>query len=201
MTQKVNLFESMVESGQSQFGASAMLKIWAVTGLLLVVGSAYAGGQALLQRQKLVVLEQEKQELTAQLEGLANRASDWGEDPSLVAGVEKLEAELESKGRLRDALLNETTGTREGFSPFLLGLARRHVNGLWLREIAIDESGNTLDLKGSVTAPEAVPEFLEVLSQEPAFSGREFKTFGLKLAEDDNPVIDFILSTEEGAEL
>jgi hypothetical protein len=70
-----------------------------------------------------------------------------------------------------------------------------------LREIAIDESGNTLDLKGSVTAPEAVPEFLEVLSQEPAFSGREFKTFGLKLAEDDNPVIDFILSTEEGAEL
>jgi hypothetical protein len=201
MTQKVNLYESMVETGPSQFGISAMVKIWAMAALLLVVGSAYAGGQAWLQGQKLALLEEEKQQLAAQLEGLSTKASGWGEDPSLVAGVEKLEAQLESKGRLRDALLNETAGTREGFSPFLLGLARRHVKGLWLREIVIDASGSTLDLKGSATAPEAVPAFLEVLSEEPAFSGREFRTFGLKLGEDENPVINFILSTEEGAEL
>ena len=196
-----NLYESMVETGQTQFGISAMLKVWTVTGVLLVVGTVYAGGRAWLETQKLGVLVQEKQQLAAQLEGLSEKASTWGQDPALVAGVEKLEAELESKGRLRDALLNEAAGARAGFSPFLLGLARRHVRGLWLRQIVINTAENTLDLKGSALVPEAVPEFLEVPSEEPAFSGREFKTFGLKLGSDEAPVINFILSTEEGQEL
>ena len=77
----------------------------------------------------------------------------------------------------------------------------RNHGRLWLRQIVINTAENTLDLKGSALVPEAVPEFLEVLSEEPAFSGREFKTFGLKLGSDEAPVINFILSTEEGQEL
>jgi Tfp pilus assembly protein PilN len=200
MTQKVNLYESMVAGGNVQFGVSAMLKVWAVAGLLLLVASAYVAGRAWLQNEKIAALQQDKEELSTQLDALAKRAASWTEDPSLVAGVQKLEAELESKGRLLGALANETVGTTDGFSPFLLGLARRHVNGLWLQEIEIEESGKILDLKGRAIAPEAVPEFLEVLGQEPAFAGREFKTFALELAppeEDAGPVISFVLSTED----
>jgi MSHA biogenesis protein MshI len=201
MTQKVNLYESMVESGHSHFGVSAMVKLWSLAGLVLVAASVFSAGQVWIQHRKLALLEQDKYELSAQLEGLVQRASGWAEDPALVAGVQRLEAELQSKGRLLNALANETIEAEEGFSPFLLGLARRHVKGLWLREIAIEESGNILALKGSAIEPEAIPEFLEMLGEEPAFTGREFKTFGIGLGEDSDPVINFVLSTEEGAEL
>ena len=55
--------------------------------------------------------------------------------------------------------------------------------------------------EGSAVAPEIVPDLLAVLGEEPAFQGREFKTFGLKRGEDAGSVIDFVLSTEEKAEL
>jgi hypothetical protein len=196
MSQKVNLYQSMLQTGQVQLSSGLMVKIWALAAAALMVWSGHALAQSYIQKGKLALLEHEKAELSRELDALAKRAAAWKQDPELAAGVERLEAELQSKNRLREALSNEAAGTPQGFSHVMLGFARQPVSGVWLRKFEIQGSGQRLSLEGNATAPQAVPEFLEALGRESAFSGREFKSFEIHLGDEENPVIEFSLSTE-----
>ena len=199
MSQKVNLYQSMLQTGPVQLNSGLMVKIWGVAAAAIISLAAYALAQSYIEKAKLALLEHEKAQLGAEVDVLAKRAAAWTEDPELAAGVERLEAELQSKSRLQQALSNEAAGTPQGFSPFLLGLARKPVSGVWLKKIAIQAGGQRLSLEGSATTPKAVPEFLEAMGSEPAFTGREFKSFHLELGQAKSPVINFSLKTEPEA--
>ena len=69
-----------------------------------------------------------------------------------------------------------------------------------MREIRISDGGRTLALTGSTLAPAAVPELLEKLGREPAFSGREFRRFLLEQGPEGIQAVDFALSTHAGTD-
>ena len=198
MLQQVNLYQVEKPAGQGILTAVQMAQI---TGLLvLVLGgvAGHAGARAWLEGRQFRLLEQEKQAQQALVSDLRNRASGHKTDPSIVAQVRALEDEVGSKTQLLDTLANPILGNTLGFSGLLRGLARGDVHGVWLKTIGIHGSGTQLTLMGNAVMPEAVPEFLEQLSEQPAFAGRKFESFHLERVEQGGGLIEFLLATTGG---
>jgi Tfp pilus assembly protein PilN len=107
-----------------------------------------------------------------------------------------LRAELAAKKRLMEYLKRGPLANRDGFSGHLAGLARRQVDDLWLRRIALKAGGTSLQLAGSTLGPEQVPAFIGRLAETPAFQGHTFRTLRIERAEKDATRLEFLLSSD-----
>jgi hypothetical protein len=65
---------------------------------------------------------------------------------------------------------------------------------VWLTGVTISDGGEQLGLAGSTLDAQLVPRYLQQLSAEQAYKGREFKTFQM-LRGEAPPHIDFTLHT------
>ena len=198
MNQQINLYQPIFRKQPKVFSALTILQTVLVVfaGLLLI----YAYG-----RWQDAKLSHTLSELKAQRTAGLNRVQRLGEkypprtqSPLLEQQVQRLVAERGAKQRILAALSGKTPANTTGFSPFLVGLARQHVNGLWLTDFAIHNGGADVSLAGSALSPEQVPRYLQKLSLESAFSGKTFKTLLMTRPKTGPARIDFFLRT--GAE-
>ncbi len=198
LQQEVNLYLVKGASREGVLTAVQMAQITLLVALILCGVAGYAGVRAWLEGRQFQLLEQEKEAQQALVSDLRTRESGHKTDPSIVAQVKALEQEVGSKRELLDTLANPILGNTRGFSGLLRGLARGDVRSVWLRSIGIYDSGAQLSLMGNAIMPEAVPEFLEELSEQPAFAGRKFENFHLERVERGGGLIEFLLETTGG---
>lgn len=196
MKQQINLYQA--EFRQPEIVLSADHIFMGVGGLLLliVLGSAGLAVSNMLGGGRLSALKAEVAALKQANEQMNSRVQNRSVDHKLVADA--TEASRQLQGR-RDILqLVERTEQRRDtvyFSELLAGLARQHVDGMWLSRIEISSNGREMYLEGSTVDAKRVPQFVGNLSREEAYAGREFRKVVIRRNEKNESLMDFVLTT------
>lgn len=198
--QQVNLYQPIFRREKKVFSARTLL----VAGALAALGLFAIYSVALVRTQQLErQLNQQQVALDAsqsRLQALSQARAAQGADPALEQRIERLRAERNFKLDMLDRLQRNQFGNRAGFSAYLRGLSRQHVPELWLTRVIVDNGGTELMLEGSAMAPAIVPRYLQRLSHESAFSGKEFRSVRMQRPEERDWHIDFTLATAPEAQ-
>lgn len=200
MRQQVNLFQPMFRREKKVFSALAMLQVLGVVVAALLVLYGYARTQLDGLQAQAALLQTQRAAAEARVEDLAKRYPPRRPSRLLAEEVQRLKKELAGKQRVVELLRSGSLGNTKGFSDYLVALAREHVEGTWLSDIAIGRGGQTVAIAGSTLTPQLVPVYLHKLGEEAAFAGRTFSSMDLRRAKDDPLRVDFELRTP-GAKL
>ena len=180
MSQQINLYDPALLRKRELLTA---VNLAAAAGALLLLLGVWGA----LARAHLGTLEGESEKLAPQVKALQDRMIAMGKQLAELKPNPQLEAELASARDLlvlRSALvtvLKKGVGDEAvGFSEYLRGFARQTPSGLWLAGFAISDSGTTMEIRGRMTDPALLPEYIHRLDGEPAFKGHTFAA--LKIA-------------------
>ena len=195
--QRINLYQEEFRPRSDPTDA-AHLAVWLLLAIVvLAVVSAGLAWRAQVAEQELAAAESRREAAEARLTALQRQleaAREQQEEPH--ARVRQLRAELAAKNRLLQYLESGPLAERRGFSPLLDGLARRIVDGVWLRRIELTRGGVGLRLEGSATEPGQVPELMAALGEAEAFRGRSFRTLEMMRPAEADWRLDFVLASE-----
>ncbi len=194
MSQQVNLYQPILRSQTKVFSALTILQFCGLLllGLSLIYG--YARWQDAKLGRDVISLQAQQDALLKRIEDFNTRYPLKQKNPDLERQLAGLTADRSGKVRALDVLSGGVFGNTQGFSGYLEGLARQHVEGVWLTGVTISDGGEQLGLTGSTLDAQLVPRYLQQLSAEQVYKGREFKTFQM-LRGEAPPHIDFTLRT------
>ena len=130
-------------------------------------------------------------------------------DASPDAKLAELEAQLQARQQVLDALESGAVGATAGFSQYMLALSRQGMTGVWLTAFDFAAGAAEITLAGRALSPDLVPKDLERLTQEAPFQGRRFASMvisqpahagdaaaGAKGVRPAPPYIEFEISSE-----
>lgn len=176
----------------------------AVNSLLAVIGVAvglviayYILSQWQLNQARLAAgqLEEQRGALNRQRDELNTRLQQLQPSIALQSELSNLERDRDAKRQVLRLLDGDAAGNRTGFSGHLEGLARRPLNGLWLTGVSIERGGRHLALRGNALTADLLPRYLELLRDEAAFAGQEFRMLTMNRPESDAARIEFHLDS------
>jgi hypothetical protein len=196
MVQRINLYQERFRHRRDYTDARHLGAGLLLVALVLAGVSGFMAWRAQNAQARATDLAEQRDAVQQQLttvRGEVEQARAAREPSAEQAG---LRAELAAKKRLMAYLKRGPLANRDGFSAHLAGLARRQVDDLWLRRIALKAGGTSLQLAGSTLGPEQVPAFIGRLAETPAFQGHTFRTLRIERAEKDATRLDFLLSSD-----
>lgn len=195
MKQEVNLYLPIFRQRRAIFSTVAMVQLSAVflSGLLAIyLFGVYQG--RVLDRQ-LAGLEAKAAAEAASLERLRERYPTPTRSRILERELAQLERERRQKAQLVELLSEDELGNSHGFSPYLSGLARQRIDGLWLTLVHLEDGGRQVGLRGVAVRDPLVPRFIARLSGIEAFLGTEFSEVRLWRAEAGDQQVQFSIRT------
>jgi len=194
MSQQVNLYQPILRAQPKVFSALTIMQF----GVLLLLGLSLIYGYARWQDAKLgrdvIALQAQQDAMLKRIEDFSTRFPIKQKNPDLERQLTSLAADRSGKARALDVLSGGVFGNTNGFSGYLESLARQHVEGVWLTGVTISDGGEHLGLTGSTLDAQLVPRYLQQLSAEVSYKGREFKTFQMQRGAAPAH-IDFTLNT------
>tara|TARA_R110000782_G_scaffold250847_8_gene338296 strand:- start:6473 stop:7069 length:597 start_codon:yes stop_codon:yes gene_type:complete len=197
MMEQINLYQSMFRKQKVIFSAVTMLQVGMF--FLIVFSGLYAYQTVQIKpyKQRLVIIETELFQLSAQVTALESSQSKKGKSKLLENEIVKLSNELERRELISNILSSRSFGNSSGFSSYLESFARGHVEGTWLTDVNISQGGASLGLKGKTLSSELVPVYIQKLAEEESLKGSTFNMMELARVEkeDSNPEISFLIST------
>jgi MSHA biogenesis protein MshI len=172
--QQINLYQPVDDLSRRPFSArTAALSVSAV--LVAVLGIWGYGSWQVTQMQKAVTALEELQRRQVETLNAAGAMHAARAKPELLeAHIKELAAELAIRRRALDLLRGGSEGRTAGFSARLSGLARRHIDGLWIDHIVLSGSSDTMTLEGAALDADLVPRYLRDLAQDSALTGARF---------------------------
>jgi hypothetical protein len=195
MKQHVNLYQLSFHPATPILPGTSILGACALMLSLFILTYGYAWWRLWSDTQHLESIQTRYAEEQQQVTELAKTHPPAQTDGQLAARVQVLTATREAKTHLLRLLSSRRMGNTSGFSQHIAALARQRVEGLWLREIHINHGGRKLALAGSALRAELVPRLIQLLSEEVAFAGSDFKSFRMKRSEANAREIEFAVST------
>ena len=195
MRQEINLYQPIFRKQKKVFSAIALLQASAAVliGLFLVYG--YGLWRVQLLDGELASLKDQRAAASRRFESLSRQLPEQRRSLTLEAEVQRLVRDLQRRRKVEELLTSGAFGNRQGFSEHLAGLARQHIDGLWLKSLEISEASKDVGLKGSALHPELVPRYVQRFSREPALAGMRFQTLRMERPEVDGARVDFELRT------
>ncbi len=200
MKQHVNLYQLRFQKVKPPFAAALLARGLLAAGVLLLLGYAHAAWRARAAETRLESLHARRASESTRLVELATLYPAPEVDVALEGRVTALEVERSAKTRLLGLLSSQSLGNTEGFSAQMSGIARRRVDGLWLRELRIESGGSDLALAGSALDAELVPRFLRALGEESTFAGRDFRRLRIERSAEEPGRIDWSVRTRPDAD-
>jgi hypothetical protein len=194
MNQQVNLYQPILRAQPKVFSALTILQFCGLLLLGLSCIYGYARWQDARLGRDVISLQSQQDALLKRIEDFNTRYPVKQKNPDLERQLAGLTADRSGKARALEVLSGGVFGNTQGFSSYLEGLARQHVDGLWLTGVTISDGGQQLGLSGSTLDAQLVPRYLQQLSAEQAYKGREFKTFQM-LRGATPSYIEFTLQT------
>lgn len=195
--QQINLYQPLFRKQEKIFSAKTMLQGAGLVALGMAAFFAYAAWQTRSLESQVAQFERQRDEATRRVTDLARTMPERSKSMALEQEVVRLRSDLRSKQQVVARLADRSTGNTSGYSAHLEGLARQRLPLLWLTHIGLRRGGSVVELRGSALNPEQVPQYLQRLSAETAFSGVEFRQFTLSRAEKAPQQVDFVLLTEK----
>ncbi|MEQ6886064.1 PilN domain-containing protein [Salicola sp. Rm-C-2C1-2] len=200
MKQSINLYTDAFRPSREWLTLGRALGVGALV-LLVVAGVSgvlryqLAGAQARLE--DLASRESRKQQ---SVETLQDQVEARQKDPALEQQVTRLEQRVRDRRRLVERADSVAQASSEGFTPYLEGLARQSLDGLWLTRIRVDLMRDRLGLAGRTRDGQNVPEYLQRLQEESVFEGRRFARFVIERPEGGEPLSFEVASTRDTPE-
>ena len=175
---QVNLYHESLHPPQRSLTVPIMAGVIGGT-FFLMLGLALGHGALLwwIGAERDTLAEQ----VTAQrlmVTELADQVREQSEpDPAIAQSLEELEEDVQRLHRLRDVTAEATSRAKsDRLSEYLRALGRQMPSGAWLVQMHLDPGGTDAYISGYAEKTEAVPELIEALGWEPAFSGMSFHT-------------------------
>ena len=176
--QQINLYHPIFLKQKKQFSAKAMLQATAVAAAGILIVLAYSFWQVKAEQADLHRISGQVASAKARLGEMKKRLVRVV-DPALVAQINDAEQELAANQRLQALLRSGEFGNQDGYSRYLIALARGRVNGVWLTAFEIQGAGTAASLEGRAVAPDLVPRYLARLAAQPVMNGIAFTSFRL----------------------
>jgi len=175
------------------FAALALLVLLSGVSVWLSAGQSNLQADLAQKQTQLDGLHQTVSELAA-------RAEQQKQDESLVRANERLKAKVEARENMLGLLGSVSLSGTEGFSNYLIGLARHKQKDVWLSQISISGAGKSMLMAGTTKDASRIPEYLGALTQESSFLGRSFEVFDVSTQEKDDALMDFRLESKASQE-
>jgi MSHA biogenesis protein MshI len=194
--QQVNLYQASLKPPRQLMSSKQLVQMMlASIALVVVLGfvqSWFAGGV----QQALQELQHEQKTLLADIEKLNLELSKRQDSTQMTQQLKQLEQEVSDKQQVMQALKVQSFGNTRGFARYFSGLARQHIDGVWLTSLRIQAGGQLMDLKGNTHSADLLPRYLQQLAKENSFNGIEFKTFLMQRSEESG-FIEFDMRGQE----
>lgn len=153
--------------------------------------------------RELAVLKQEHGQIKKQLDAANKTRDDLLKDTRYKVQIDKAQRELNFKQRVLSKVSRPENRSFNGFAQYLLGLARQHIQGMWLTVISLQESGRVVSMQGRALEPELIPQYIQGLRAEDVFAGKQFRDFSVEQVSGEEQVVAFSISgkgLDKGAE-
>jgi hypothetical protein len=174
--QQVNLYQPIAKGPQGTLSSRTAIRILVMVVVTLAGLWGFSQWQvSRLQKGVDAVRVQHQAQESLEAAGLASLEALSQDE--LDARVASLTATLDVKNRALELLRSEATARNAGFAARLEGLARQHVDGVWLDRLTLGGTANALSLSGTTMSPALVPEYLHNLSVDPALRGAQIDEF------------------------
>ncbi len=195
MRQEINLYQPIFRKQKKVFSAIALLQASAAVIIGLVLVYAFGLWRVEVLDGELAALKEQRVAASRRIESLTRQLPEKKKSLELEAQVQRLVRDLQRRRQVEDLLTSGAYGNRRGFSEHLAGLARQHIDGLWLKNLEISEATKDVGLSGSALHPELVPRYVQRFSAEPALAGMRFQTLRMERPETARSRVDFELRT------
>jgi len=171
--QQVNLYQPVAdESGQPFSARTAGFAIAAVVGAVVLIWGYGTWEISRLQTSVDTLTERQRREDEAVAAAGSMHAARANPE-ELQARIKELTGEIVLRRKALERLKQGAEGRRTGFAAPLEGLARRHVEGLWLSRLVLSGSAG-MTLEGTTLDADLVPRYLHGLSADPSLAGEHF---------------------------
>lgn len=172
MKSRVNLYLPEYRPQLDLMSLTTVISVFVIL-LVTVIGVRVGlGFQGDAKQAQLLVVNEEYNQQSSLAKELTNILQSRKEDPQLLAVFAGLQASLQDKQRLKQALSEREALKSASFSLMLRELAEQHHSDLWLTRIMVDEANMSFD--GQSLRPEALPQWIGRLGQTEYFSGKQF---------------------------
>ena len=182
MEQQVNLYQPILGAEKRLFSAHA---IAAGLGMLLAclgVLAAFAAWRTTRVERVIATIEQQQTAELALAERSAAAMRPRESLSDLDAMARALSAEIAAREVALDVVHRGIAAPGAGFAARLEALAKRQIDGLWLRRIVLATGDSRLAVEGAATEPRLVPAYLAALGEERALDGARFDHLALRRA-------------------
>jgi len=183
--QQINLYQPIAKGPQGTLSAATAVRLMA----LVVVALGGIWGFSEWEVHKLhngvdTVRAQHQAQEQIRAAGLSDLEALSQED--LDARVTAISASLDGKTRALQQLQAEGSARNASFAARLEGLARQHVDGVWLDHLTLGGTANALSISGTTVSPTLVPQYLHNLAIDPALRGAQIDEFVIEQPSSKN---------------
>ena len=197
MIQQINLFTPAFKRKEINWSAASLIKLTLIAIALMAVAYSYTYYQQQLLVAELKQLESQNSQTTAQLSSVLAKAKQSNKTPILQSQLQALKEERNHSIQMLKLLRAKSYEDRPNMSAFFVGLARQIVPGIWFEKIVINNGGADIELSGHTYSADLLPQLIDQLRIEQAFSGTEFHSLLIQRQIDkaDQSILDFTLRT------
>lgn len=201
MNQQINLFQPIFRKQRKILSFVAMVQICLIVFAALLAISGYSWWQTVSLKQHLAGLKQQHNERLAQLDKVTREVAKMKNKDLSQTQIQRLEQELKAERHILSVLDARHLRGIKGFSSYFESFSRQVVQGMWLTGFDVANGGLSVQIRGSSTEPDLVPEFLKGLSKEKQLQGTQFSVLQMLREKDDMSWVDFVVSAGKSASL
>lgn len=185
MIQQINLYTADFLPRSQQFSLPRMLAGLALILLGALGMYAYAVYQVGQLDAQVSEGERRVTEGQARFAQLSGEFAQQNSEQALQAEVSRLERQAADRAGLVEAMSRGVPAKGAGYSGYMRAFARQAVDGLWLTGFSVGEDGEQVGLRGGVTNPELLPEYIRRLGGEDVMRGKTFSELQMKQVKAD----------------
>jgi len=178
MAQQINFYDPALRLRRDLLTFHVVLVAVCASMLAVAMGMAYMRHQIQQLQAQAGEAEAALQAQQAALQRFAADGEALRPDASLIAELNTMKTTLDQRLSALRMLRAGRFGRQEGHSAALLGIARQHINGLWLTGVVLD--GADMALRGRALSPELIPSYVGHLNDEPVLQGRSFRALNIE---------------------
>lgn len=201
MSAQINLYHDEFRAKVTRFSLALMLQLTAFTAVVLVMLSATDIWHIYQLKTDINRLENEQAVLDQERNSLKTQYGTQHANPGLAEKIADYEIIIANLVPLQQLIRESGFASGQGYSHYLVALARQRQPGMWFDSIHINGAGHGFALEGQTRSAQLLPEYIQSLSKESLLAGTEFSSLHMKQAdagEDTNHhrILQFSMATE-----
>lgn len=178
MPQHINLYvRSLCQSQQPNALGTLLLRQGALLAVAVAVGVGLQWHTRQIQAQTLQLTAQTDTYRSSLQQNSTRTSSAEQQQRDQLQRLRDREAAVQ---RLQGLLANGSAGRREGYVDYLEALARQAHPAVWITGLTLQGSDDAVEIRGRMTDPAVLPDYLRSLQSEPRFKGRPFATLQIR---------------------